>query len=184
MSWRADPLTWGKGPRTFEMFLEPTCPFSCKALLKIDDFLRVAGAENVSVKIRLQSQPWHMFSGVVTRSVIAASTLKEGKAAARRVLEAVAAHRDAFEFDKHASGANMDATPRQIVARLEKYSGVKIAEAFAIPDLDKEMKRHAKYARQNGIHASPSFMIDGLLRPEVGSGDSVADWASKLGKLD
>ena len=181
MGWRADPLTWGKGPRVFEMFLEPTCPFSCKALGKIDDFVRVAGAEKVSVKIRLQSQPWHMFSGVVTRAIIAASTLKEGRAAARRVLEAVAAHREEFEFDKHAGGANMDATPRQIVARLEGYSGVKLAEAFAIPDLDKEIKWHAKYARQNGIHVTPTFMIDGLVRPEIGSGDSVTEWAARLG---
>jgi len=27
-TWRAEPLTWGRGPRQFEMFLEPTCPYS------------------------------------------------------------------------------------------------------------------------------------------------------------
>ena len=27
-AWRADPLVWGYGPRVFEVFLEPTCPFS------------------------------------------------------------------------------------------------------------------------------------------------------------
>src|SRR5271156_2284295 len=27
-AWRADPLVWGHGPRVFEVFLEPTCPFS------------------------------------------------------------------------------------------------------------------------------------------------------------
>ena len=26
-NWRADPLVWGHGPRVFEVFLEPTCPF-------------------------------------------------------------------------------------------------------------------------------------------------------------
>jgi len=113
--------------------------------------------------------------------VIAASTLPQGKAAARRALETLAAHRDEFEFEKHAGGANMDAAPRQIIARLEDYSGLKLAEAFAIPDLDKEVKWHTKYARQNGIHVSPTFMIDGLVRPEIGSGDAVADWAGKLG---
>ena len=30
-TWRADPLVWGHGPRVFEVFLEPTCPFSVKA---------------------------------------------------------------------------------------------------------------------------------------------------------
>ena len=38
---------------------------------------------------------------------------------------------------------------------------MKLAEAFAIPDLDREIKWHCKYARQNGIHVSPTFMIDG-----------------------
>ena len=30
-NWRADPLVWGHGPCVFEVFLEPTCPFSVKA---------------------------------------------------------------------------------------------------------------------------------------------------------
>jgi hypothetical protein len=179
-TWHADPLTWGYGPRVFEMFLEPTCPFSVRAFGKIDDLLATAGEDKVTVKIRLQSQPWHMYSGVITRCVIAASTLPEGKAAAKTVLAAVAAHREEFEFTKHASGPNMDATPNDIIARIEGYSGVKVAEAFAIPDLDREIKWHCKYARQNGIHVSPTFMIDGLVQPDIGSGDAVSAWASRL----
>jgi hypothetical protein len=179
-TWRADPLTWGHGPRVFEMFLEPTCPYSCRAFGKIDETLAAAGEDRITIKIRLQSQPWHMYSGVVTRCVIAASTLPEGKAAARKVLAAVAAHRDEFEFEKHAGGANMEATPNQIIARLEGYSGVKLKDAFAIPDLDREIKWHCKYARQNGIHVSPTFMIDGLVQADMGSGDAVSSWVAKL----
>jgi hypothetical protein len=74
----------------------------------------------------------------------------------------------------------MDATPNDIIARLERYSGVKLADAFAIPDLDREVKWHSKYARQNGIHVSPTFMIDGLVEPAVSSGDAVADWVARL----
>ena len=180
MTWRADPLYWGHGPRVFEMFLEPTCPFSARAYGKIDETLGEAGEDRITLKIRLQSQPWHLFSGVVTRCVIAASTLPEGKAAARRVLAAVAENRDEFEFEKHAYGPNMGATPSEIIARLEDYSEVKLAEAFAIPDLDREIKWHCKYARQNGIHVSPTFMIDGLVRPDMGSGDAVSAWVAKL----
>jgi hypothetical protein len=57
---------------------------------------------------------------------------------------------------------------------------VQLADAFAIPNLDREVKWHCKYARQNGIHVSPTFMVDGLIRPAMSSGDSVADWASGL----
>ena len=50
-AWRADPLVWGHGPRIFEMFLEPTCPFSVKAFGKLDDLLEQAGENN-----------WEMFT--------------------------------------------------------------------------------------------------------------------------
>ena len=131
-TWRADPLTWGRGPRQFEMFVEPTCPYSVKAFGKLDETLAAAGADKVTIKVRLQSQPWHMYSGVIVRCVLAASTLPAGKEAAKAVLAAVAAHREEFEFTKHCSGPNMDASPKRIIARLENYSGLKLADAFAI----------------------------------------------------
>jgi protein-disulfide isomerase len=180
MSWRADPLEWGHGPRVFEVFLEPTCPFSVRAFGKLDALLAEAGPDKITIKLRLQSQPWHMYSGVVTRCVIAASTLSAGKEAAKAVLASVAAHREEFEFERHAGGPNMKATPDDIIARLEGYSGLNLAAAFAIPNLDREIKWHCKYARQNGIHVSPTFMIDGVVQPNISSGDNVSDWAKHL----
>ena len=179
-TWRADPLVWGHGPRVFEMFLEPTCPYSVRAFGKLDDLLAQAGEDRITVKLRLQSQPWHMYSGVIVRCILAASTLAGGKQAAKAVMAAVAAHREEFEFERHCRGPNMDATPSDIIARIERYSGVRVAEAFAIPDLDREIKRHCKYARQNGIHVSPTFMIDGLVEPGMSSGDAVEEWVARL----
>jgi hypothetical protein len=180
-AWRADPLVWGHGPKLLEVFLEPTCPYSVRTFNKLDDFLAAAGEDRVTLKLRLHSQPWHLFSGVVVRCVVAASTLPEGKAAAKAVLAAVAAHREEFEFEHHASGPNRDATPNDIIARLEGYSGLKLMDAFAIPDLDAVTRWHTRYARQNGIHVSPSFMIDGLVQPDMSSGDSVEDWVKRVG---
>jgi len=37
-----------------------------------------------------------------------------------------------------------------------------------------------RYARQNGIHVSPTFMVDGLVQPDMSSGDPVADWVARL----
>jgi len=178
--WRADPLVWGHGPCVFEMFLEPTCPFSVKAFGKLDELLAQAGGDRITIKLRLHSQPWHMYSGVIVRCILAASTLEGGKAAAKTVMTAVAAHREEFEFDCHCGGANLDATPNDIIGRIERYSGIRLADAFAIPDLDREVKWHTKYARQNGIHVSPSFMVNGLVQPNMSSGDSVSDWLSRL----
>ncbi len=147
---------------------------------KLDDLLAQAGDDRITIKIRLQSQPWHMYSGVIVRCILAASTLEGGRAAAKAVMAAVAAHREEFEFERHCRGPNLDATPNDIIARLEDYSGVKFAEAFAIPDLDREVKWHCRYARQNGIHVSPTFMIDGMVQADISSGDAVADWAARL----
>ena len=178
--WRADPLVWGHGPRIFEMFLEPTCPFSAKAFGKLDELLAQAGEDRVTVKIRLQSQPWHLFSGIIVRCILAASTLDDGKNVAKAVMSAVATHREEFEFDHHCGGPNLNATPNDIIARLEGYSGIQLRDAFALSDLDREIKWHSKYGRQNGVHVSPTFMIDGLVQANMSSGDAVSDWASRL----
>lgn len=180
MSLQAQALEWGHGPRIFEVFLEPTCPFSVKAFNKLNAFLERAGEDRVTVKIRLQSQPWHLFSGVIVRCILAASTLADGKAAARKVMQAVADHREEFEFTDHCSGPNMQATPEEIIARIERYSGVQVAEAFARPELQNEIKWHCKYARQNGIHVSPTFMVNGLVQADLGSGDDVEVWATRV----
>ena len=179
-TWNADPLTWGYGPRVLEVFLEPTCPFSAGAFGKLDEALASAGEDRITIKIRLQSQPWHMYSGVIVRCILAASILPAGREAAKAVMAAVAAHREEFEFTSHCGGPNTDATPRDIIARIEAYSGLQLANAFAIPDLDREVKWHCKYARQNGIHASPTFMVDGLVQSDMSSGDAVSDWVSRL----
>lgn len=173
-------LKWGTGIRTFEIFLEPTCPFSVKALRKIPLLLKEVGEDNLTVHIRLQSQPWHMFSGVIVRAILAASTLNEGRDRAHDVLLAVADHREEFEFTDHCSGPNMGTTPAEILTRLETYSGVALAEAFTLEDVTKAVKWHAKYSRQNGIHVSPTFMVDGLIDSAFSSGDSVEDWAGRL----
>ena len=180
MSEQAQALEWGHGPRTFEVFLEPTCPFSVKAFNKLNAFLEQVGEDKVTVKIRLQSQPWHLFSGVIVRCILAASTLPDGKAAARKVMQAVADHREEFEFTDHCSGPNMQATPDDIIARIEGYSGVQVASAFARPELQNEIKWHCKYARQNGIHVSPTFMVNGLVQADLGSGDDVEVWAKRV----
>ena len=175
-----DPLTWGTGPKVFEVFLEPTCPYSVKTFNKLDQLLAEVGEDKVSIKIRMQSQPWHMFSGVIVRAIMAAATLPEGKAAARTVLAAVGAHREEFEFDHHATGPNRDRTPNDIIRAIEGHTGLSLMAAFDNPQLDKAIKWETRYARQNGIHFSPTFMIDSIVQPDLSSGDEVSVWAAKL----
>lgn len=178
---RVDPLVWGHGPRTLEVFLEPTCPYSSKAFGKLEQLLAVVGDDKLTVKIRLHSQPWHMFSPVIVRAIYAAASLPEGKAAARQVMRAVYDHREEFEFERHATGPNRDATPNDLIRRIEGYTGLKLMAAFDEPQLDKSTRWDARYARQNGIHVSPSFMIDEIVQAEMSSGDEVSAWVKRLG---
>jgi protein-disulfide isomerase len=172
---------WGRGPVTLEVFLEPTCPFSAKTFAKLDDLLARAGEDRLTIKIRLHSQPWHPFSSPVTRAVLAASTTPGGKSAARSVMAAVFAHRDEFDLTEHRCGPNLDQTIRGILQLIERHSGVAVAQAFEQRELEREMKWHAKYARQNGIHATPTFMVDGIVAADMSSGDSVDAWLEKVG---
>jgi hypothetical protein len=94
---------------------------------------------------------------VIVRCILAASTA-DGKAAAHKVMKAVADHREEFEFTDHCSGPNMQATPQEIIERMERYSGVPLAEAFAQPELQKEIKWHARYARQTAF-VSPTTWL-------------------------
>ncbi|WP_421758956.1 DsbA family protein [Devosia sp.] len=180
MAFRVEPLVWGHGPREFEVFLEPTCPYSGKAFGKLEQLLAEAGEDRVTVKIRLHSQPWHMFSPVIVRAIYAAASLPEGKAAAWKVMAAVYAHKDEFEFERHATGPNRDATPNDIIRRIEAYAGLALMAAFDEPLLDRSTRWDARYARQNGIHVSPSFMIDGIFQADMSSGDEVAAWVKRL----
>jgi protein-disulfide isomerase len=180
MAFRVEPLVWGHGPREFEVFLEPTCPYSGKAFAKLEQLLAEAGEDRVTVKIRLHSQPWHMFSPVIVRAIYAAALLPEGKAAGWKVMAAVYAHKDEFEFERHATGPNRDATPNDIIRRIEGYTGLELMAAFDEPLLDKSTRWDARYARQNGIHVSPSFMIDGIFQGDMSSGDEVSAWVKRL----
>lgn len=172
-------LVWGHGARTLDVFLEPTCPFSARAFGKLWDLLAQAGEDRLTVRIWLHSQPWHMYSGVVTRAILAAAR-GGGKEAARRLMTEVFARQPEFEFEDHARGPNLDRTPRQILSALEEISGLALAHEFDRRSLQADVKRHTRFARQNGIHVSPSFMVDGLIEAGMSSGDEIGKWLTDL----
>ena len=76
-----EPIELGHGKVELEVFLEPTCPFSKRAFEKLQPLLDVVGEDKLTIKIRFVSQPWHLFSGIVTRSILAATATPGGKQA-------------------------------------------------------------------------------------------------------
>ncbi|MGA0543031.1 DsbA family protein [Neotabrizicola sp. VNH66] len=175
-----EALVWGHGPALFEIFLEPTCPFSGRAFGKLPALMQAAGEDRLTLRLWLHAQPWHMYSGVITRAILAAAAGPGGKEDARRLMAAVFARQPEFEFEDHARGPNMDRTPRQILQALEEISGLSLSAAFDARGLQKAIKGHTRYARQNGIHVSPTFMVNGLVQADLGSGDDIGRWLSAL----
>ena len=180
-----DPLEWGEGNKRggtiLDVFLEPTCPYSGRAFGKLETLLSRAGEDKLTIRIRLQSQPWHMFSPITTRAILAASTLPGGRNAARQVMAAIYAHREEFEPIDHCRGPLLDLSAAQILARIETVSGMALRAAFEQSELTLAVKWQARYARQNGIHVSPSFMLNGLVVPDMSSGDEIEVWLKKIG---
>ena len=174
-------LAWGRGGRVLEVFLEPTCPHSTRAFGKLMPLLERVGCDRLTVRLRLQSQPWHLFSAVVCRAVLAAASLPGGRDAARRVLAAVATHRDAFVAEKHCLGPNMQVSPAEILLRIERLTGLALGPAFEDPSVTQALKWHARHARQHQIHESPTFMVDGTVHPGMGSRDEIGKWIADLG---
>jgi hypothetical protein len=119
-----------------------------------------------------------MYSGVIVRCILAASTLEGAKTAAKPLWRRWPACEE-FEFDRHCSGPNLDSTPNDIIRRIERYSGVSLPRPSRSPISTARSSWHCKYARHNGIHVSPTFMLDGLVQPDMSSGDPIADWVAR-----
>lgn len=103
-----------------------------------------------------------------------------GEDAALKAMAGIFARREDFEFEDHCSGPNMQRTPAEIIADISEIVGVDLSEPFRLKSVDRALRRHTRTARQNGIHESPTFMIDGLVEPKMSSGQSVEEWVEVL----
>jgi hypothetical protein len=179
------PLELGRGKIELEVFLEPTCPYSKLAFGKLKPLLDLVGEDRLTIRIRFVSQPWHLFSGIVTRAILAASATPGGKDVALKAMGAIYDHREEFEFGSdHSSGPNMDRTPAEIIAQLSKLIGVDLSEPFRLPSVGAALRWHTRYARQNGVHFSPTFAVNRIVNSNMSSGQTVEDWAKEMGLGD
>ncbi len=175
-----EPIRFGHGRVGLEVFVEPTCPFCAKTFKKLQPLVDAVGADALTVEIRFVSQPWHLFSAVVTRCILAASVVG-GREAGIKVMSAIMEEREEFVCEGHCAGPNTHNSPASVIARVSELSEMDLREAFEIRDLEKAIKWHAKYSRQNGIHVSPTFVVDGLINDGFSSGQTVEEWAGLLG---
>ena len=174
------PIELGHGKTELEVFLEPTCPYSKRTFEKLQPLLDAAGADRLTIRVRFLSQPWHLYSGVVTRAILAASATAGGKATALKAMAGIYRLREEFEFEGHCSGANMQRTPSDILKHISELAAVDLTAAFCWKSVDQALRWHVKYCRQTGVHVSPTFAVNRIIEPSMSSGQTIEEWLQIL----
>ncbi|CEP10277.1 hypothetical protein [Parasitella parasitica] len=183
-------------PHTIEFYLDYVCPFSAKIYKKLRKdvwpYVERAYPDKFQFVFRQQIQPWHASSTIVHEAAIAVEKIDSKKFF--EFSDALFAKQQDY-FDE----ALENKTRRQTAESLAKLAGAVGVPAVKVLELicngTDEPKNHGnkvtndlklciKIGRQNGIHVSPTVLIDGIRDDSVSSGWEINQWqeylASKL----
>lgn len=183
-------------PHTLDIFLDYVCPFSAKISLAIDSVLKplvdVGGLYYGKVKVimRLQVQPWHATSTYTNEAGLAVVRAAPEKFWAfslalfkqqTEFFDGPASNMTALQIrEKLASIAAQVITEEQ-VAVFKDLLKVKPTPNGGIGVTD-DLKYTIKFARQNGVHVSPTALWDGLIANQVSSSWGEKEWSEFLAK--
>ena len=78
-------------------------------------------------------------------------------------------------------GRTWTARRHQIIAQISELVGTDLSEAFRYPTVGAALRWHTRYARQNGVHVSPTFLVNRIVNTNMSSGQAIEDWAKELG---
>ncbi|KAL6079634.1 Carbon-nitrogen hydrolase [Balamuthia mandrillaris] len=171
-----------EGP-TIEVFLDLHCPFCKKAYPKLKELVGHYGEERLQVVMFNWVQPWHAQATWLHQAALAASMF-EDKSMYWKMVDLLYEHQDEFSDEKTENMSKAD-----MFNVLTDYAGSlgMDKETFAANLRSNQviqlMKWELKYGRQNGIHSSPTFMVNGLLAPNLSSGTSIEQWKEFLDPL-
>ncbi len=139
----------------------------------------------VEVRVVIQVQPWHPQATHMSLVVLATHMIEPARTF--DVMRALYEHQQDYSDQ-----ACHDLTPRQLQEKLiglAASAGVNEAglRNLLSPDMRErvvaELKRHVKYGRQNGIHVSPTVMVNGLVNNDVSSSWSPEQFREMFKKL-
>ncbi|KAI0938188.1 hypothetical protein AcV5_001142 [Taiwanofungus camphoratus] len=183
-------------PHTLDIFLDYVCPFSAKFARTIDSVLRPlfgpGGTYYGKVKVifRPQVQPWHATSTFTHEAGLAVARIAPEEFWSF-ALTLFNKQEDFFDIP------SSTLTPLQIREKLAAIAsetiGASKTSAFKgllalkqTPnggvDVTDDLKYTVKFARQNGIHVSPTVLWDGLIANEISSSWGEKEWTEFLGK--
>ncbi|KAJ2354881.1 hypothetical protein IWW50_003670 [Coemansia erecta] len=178
------------GAHTLEVFLDYACPFSARLWRTL--YTQVLPQfPRVSVVFRHQIQPWHPSSLLMHEASLAVSRLAPSNFA--MFSDALFEHQREF-FDE----AVVDLTRSDIYARLadialsinavdDRRALLQLLDVQASDEpknagnaVTVDVKYHVRVARAQGIHVSPTVVLDGVRDDSVSSSWTLEQWSTWL----
>lgn len=182
----------GTGPIVIEIWLDYVCPFSAKIFFKLHneviDEVEKQYPNRFSWVFQHQVQPWHPQSTLTHEAAITLGLLepKQFWNYSKVLFEHIEDFYDDKVVDKSRSAIIKD------LAVLSEEVGIDSAKLLKILSTPNEggknggypatfdLKQFVKLGRQNGIHVSPTVLIDGLAAADVSSSWETSQWLEKL----
>ncbi|KAJ2779633.1 hypothetical protein H4R18_003895 [Coemansia javaensis] len=181
------------GPRhTLEVFLDYTCPFSARLWRTLRGAVTpLLEARGVAVVFRHQVQPWHPTSALLHEAALAVERLSPARFAL--FCDALFEHQREF-FDE----ATVDMTRGDVYRRLadlaaganavdDRQALLQLVDVQASDEpanrgnaVTADLKYHIRLARAQGIHVSPTVVLDGVRDDAVSSSWGAEQWQAWL----
>ncbi|KAI8878638.1 hypothetical protein K501DRAFT_258245 [Backusella circina FSU 941] len=179
-------------PHTLEVYLDYVCPFSAKIYKKIREqvwpHIEQQHPEKFQFIFRQQVQPWHASSTIVHEAALAVEKIDDKKF---------------FAFSDVLFENQRDYFDEALENKTRKETAVslaQLAESVGVPSekvleyilngtgepknsgnkVTNDLKLCIKIGRQNGIHVSPTLLIDGIRDDSVSSGWELNQWQDYL----
>jgi len=181
-------------PHTLDIFLDYVCPFSAKMAKAIDTMLipllKEGGeyAGKVKLIIRLQVQPWHSTSTLTHEAALAAMRASpenfwpfslELFKHQQEYFDIPASSLSPLQVRQKLAELASTVIPADAVDRFKALLTLQGTPNGGVQVTD-DLKYMVKFSRQNGVHGSPTVLLDGLIAPEIESSWTEKEWRSFL----
>lgn len=180
----------GSGAVRFELFLDPSCPFSCKAFETVYDQVEPAHRGRASFLVHNVVQPWHAHSTLLHEAALAVRQL-----APERYFQFWRALCAGYEtFTNEALRRETRAqTAQRLAALAESSCALPAATVFAMLEhsgkgnagcaLTQEIKWACKHHRGRGVHVTPTVILHGLEATGINSGWTAEQWGALIDEV-